>query len=152
LTGPDQRLRVARGVARWVDLAVAQLDALRDIERLVDRAAMDAVARARGAEDRTLVIGAALLALAVALSLGLAGAVAHSIGGALRQQHDTAWLAAYEQASVGQTALRMEGTPALRGGHDGVSTMFANLAQRSSRLVDGLIEQLDVAERDEPDP
>jgi signal transduction histidine kinase len=34
----------------------------------------------------------------------------------------------------------------------GVSTVLINLARRSLRLVDGLIEQLDVAERDETDP
>jgi signal transduction histidine kinase len=133
LTGPEQPLRVDGGISRWVELGGAQFDAVGAVRRDAELAALRAANQATVAGDRTVVLaaGAALGVLLVAVVL--AAAVSRSLARAQRQVR--------RRASAEQEALRV-----------GVSTLFMNLARRSSRLVGGLIEQLDVAERDEADP
>jgi signal transduction histidine kinase len=143
--GPGRPVRVDGGATHWIELSGAQLGALRSVEQVAEGAALHAVDQARSSERGTLLLWAGLVLLVVVISVALATVVARSIVRSLRQ----ASLGGAADAVQREAARAQAEQAALR---ESVSTMFINLARRSSRLVDGLIERLDEAERTEADP
>ncbi|MFC4046646.1 nitrate- and nitrite sensing domain-containing protein [Dactylosporangium siamense] len=149
----------AAGLART---SLAQLDGLRV---LADRVAADnaaAVTDARDRQNRTIILGLAAVLLVAAAAVWLAVAVGRSQRRGLRAllQAPAAELTAGGRDEVGRVteafnAVRRE---AARAAADqaalrtGMSGAYADLARRSARLADALLERLDDVERDEADP
>ncbi|GAB3874291.1 sensor histidine kinase [Dactylosporangium cerinum] len=142
--------------------SLTQLDGLRD---LADRVAADnaaAVTDARDRQNRTIILGLAAVLLVAAAAVWLAVAVGRSQRRGLRAllQAPAAEIAAGGRDEIGRVteafnAVRREAAraaaeqAALRTGMSGA---YADLARRSARLADALLERLDDVERDEADP
>ncbi|MET7423361.1 nitrate- and nitrite sensing domain-containing protein [Dactylosporangium sp. NPDC005555] len=161
----------------WARGGLAQLDGLRD---LADRVAADNAATAtdvRDRQNRTVVLGLAAVLLVAVVAVGLAVAAGRSsrrrlralLAATLRLAHPEGPPGvAGEPAAAGRDEIGRLGEAldavrrstaraaeqaasqaALRSGETG---MYADLARRSARLTDALLERLDDAERDEADP
>jgi signal transduction histidine kinase len=160
----------ATGTADWARTSLAQLDGLRD---LADRVAADnttAVTAARDRQNRMIILGLALVLAVTAAAVGVAVATGRSLRRGLRALLNGALRAATSESAGGpsfvgrdeigrvaeafdavqrETARALAEQAALRAGG---TAMHADLARRSARLADALLERLDDAERDEVDP
>lgn len=151
----------ATDTADWARICLAQLDGLRE---LADRVGADnaaAVTDARDRQNRTILLGLALVLAVTAAAVGIAVATGRSLRRGLRALlgggPDPVPAGRDEVGRVTEafTTVRREAARAVADQaalRAGTTDMHADLARRAARLADALLERLDDAERDEVDP
>ncbi|MDG6108955.1 sensor histidine kinase [Dactylosporangium aurantiacum] len=148
--------------ADWARTCLAQLDGVRDLAERVATDNAATVTDARDRQNRTIIIGLALVLAVAAAAVGIAVATGRSLRRGLRAllrtpPHEPPAGGRDEVGRVAEAfgAVRRDAARAAAEQdalHAGVTGMYADVARRCARLADALLDRLDDAERDEADP